>query len=133
MEQTAAVDAFLSRFEQELRKHLLALENNLENFWMELGNRVIFFDGKAADKVLEIRKAWEKDLKPFDESILACALAKAEEIHKTSPSDKVYFISKDQKDLSCYDKNNGKFIPQREQLYNKYGIIFLSDFSLAGP
>jgi hypothetical protein len=119
----------LDRFERVVNDDLDSLEASLSALRSEMGLEVFALNEAMLERSVAL--AIEKlDLKPFDNSVLAAVLVRAEELRQQGNSD-LAFCELDW-DLRPWDRNRrGK--PTLKRLYDEVHMWVYGDFTLTTP
>lgn len=127
--QVGAVRRVLEQFEQLVKRDLDNLETRLEGLKRERGLDVFALNGNMLARSVALTT--EKfDLKPFDNSILAAILVRADELAKEGAVD-LAFCELDG-DLQPWDKN-GNSKPVLTGLYDAARVWVYGDFTMTTP
>jgi hypothetical protein len=119
----------LDRFERLVNDDLDSLEDSLSGLRSEAGLEVFPLSEAMLERSVGL--AIEKlDLKPFDNSILAAVLVRAEQLRQEGNSD-LAFCELDW-DLRPWDKNSRRK-PTLKRLYDEVHVWVYGDFTLTTP
>lgn len=127
-EQVDSTREVLNQFERIVKQDLDHLEARLEQLKNERGLEVFPLSTKMLEKSISL--ATEVELKPFDNSILAAVLVRAEELVNEGETD-LAFCELDA-DLQPWDKN-GNRKPVHTRLYDNARVWVYGDFTMTTP
>jgi hypothetical protein len=120
----------LDTYENEVQNHLEHLEEAIAGARNEKGVSVFALTEEMHEKAITL--SLEKlELQPFDSSILASILTRADQLRKADPQVEMCFCEMDG-DLQPWDKN-GKPKPILAGLYDESRVWVYSDFTMTSP
>jgi hypothetical protein len=126
--QVESARQVLDQFERLVKQDLDNLEVRLERLKAEKGLEVFPLNEQMLEKSMSL--ATEVELKPFDNSILAAVLVRADDLRNKGNTD-LAFCELDG-DLQPWDKN-GNTKPVLTRLYDDARVWVYGDFTLTTP
>jgi len=126
--QVESTRRVLDQFERLVKQDLDSLEVRLEKLKVEQGLEVFPLNEQMLEKSVSL--ATEVELKPFDNSILAAILVRADDLRSKGQTD-LAFCELDG-DLQPWDKN-GNAKPGLTRLYDDARVWVYGDFTLTRP
>jgi hypothetical protein len=126
--QVESTRQVLDQFEGLVKQDLDNLEARLEKLKAQQGLEVFPLNGQMLEKSVSL--ATEVELKPFDNSILAAILVRADDLRNKGVTD-LAFCELDG-DLQPWDKN-GNAKPALTRLYDDARVWVYGDFTLSRP
>lgn len=129
-EKSEIVRQVLDTYENVLQRELDCLEESLATLGKEPGVDVF----PLTDRMLErsVQLGTERlELEPFDNSILAAVLTRADELKSTDKNAEIFFCELDSH-LQPWDKFGNRKLPLA-QLYDDAHVWVYGDFSMESP